>query len=65
MIIHGDDDQIVPISASAMLSSKIIKNAALKIYPGGPHGLTTIQKDGVNEDLLTFIKDQKINDQVA
>jgi non-heme chloroperoxidase len=56
LIIHGDDDQIVPIGASAMLSSKIVKNATLKIYPGRPHGLTATEKDQVNADLLAFIK---------
>jgi non-heme chloroperoxidase len=55
LIIHGDDDQIVPIGASAMLSSKIIKGAALKIYPGAPHGLCSTLKDQVNADLLAFI----------
>jgi non-heme chloroperoxidase len=58
LIVHGDDDQIVPIDASAMLSSKIVKDATLKIYPGAPHGLaqTTAYKDTFNNDLLTFIK---------
>ena len=58
LIIHGDDDQIVPIGASAMLSSKIVKDATLKIYPGAPHGLaqTTAYKDEFNTDLLNFIK---------
>lgn len=56
LIIHGDDDQIVPIVASAMLSSKLIKNAQLKIYEGAPHGLPSTLKDRVNADLLTFIK---------
>src|SRR5262245_9315552 len=56
LIIHGDDDQIVPIGASAMLSCKIVKNSILKIYPGGPHGLTAIKKDEVNADLLAFIR---------
>jgi non-heme chloroperoxidase len=55
LIIHGDDDQIVPIGASAMLSSKIIKGATLKIYPGAPHGLCSTLKDQVNADLLAFI----------
>jgi len=54
LIIHGDDDQIVPIAASAMLSSKLIKNAELKIYKGGPHGLCSTMKDRVNDDLLAF-----------
>lgn len=56
LILHGDDDQIVPIGASALLSSKIVKNAKLKIYPGGPHGLPSIHKDEINEDLLAFLK---------
>jgi non-heme chloroperoxidase len=56
LILHGDDDQIVPIGASAMLSSKIVKNATLKVYPGGSHGMCTTQKDEVNQDLLAFIK---------
>ena len=56
LIIHGDDDQIVPIAASAMLSSKLIKNATLKIYPGGPHGLADTHKDKLNADLLAFLK---------
>jgi non-heme chloroperoxidase len=55
LIIHGDDDQIVPIGASAMLSSRIIKGATLKIYPGAPHGLCSTLKDQVNADLLAFI----------
>jgi non-heme chloroperoxidase len=56
LILHGDDDQIVPIGASAMLSSKLIKNAELKVYKGAPHGMCTTLKDKVNEDLLAFIK---------
>lgn len=56
LIIHGDDDQIVPIGASAMLSSKLVKDAKLKVYPGAPHGLTTTHKEMINEDLLTFLQ---------
>lgn len=56
LILHGDDDQIVPIGAAAQLSAKLIKNAQLKIYKGGSHGICTTQKDEVNKDLLTFIK---------
>ncbi len=56
LIIHGDDDQIVPIADSALLSSKIVKGATLKIYPGAPHGLTATHKDQLNEDLLSFLK---------
>jgi non-heme chloroperoxidase len=56
LILHGDDDQIVPIGASAMLSSKLVKNATLKIYPGGSHGLGDTSKDQVNADLLAFLR---------
>jgi non-heme chloroperoxidase len=56
LILHGDDDQIVPIGASAMLSAKIVKNAELKIYKGAPHGMCSTLKDRVNEDLLAFFK---------
>ena len=58
-IMHGDDDQIVPIGASAMLSSKIVKNATLKVYPGFPHGMCSTHKDVVNADLLAFLKGEK------
>jgi non-heme chloroperoxidase len=56
LILHGDDDQIVPIGDSALLSAKLIKNAKLNIYKGAPHGLCTTHKDKVNADLLEFIK---------
>ncbi len=56
LIIHGDDDQIVPIVASALRSSKLIKNATLKVYPGAPHGLFSTHKDQFNADLLAFLK---------
>lgn len=56
LVMHGDDDQIVPIGASAMLSSKLIKNAELKIYNGGSHGICQTQKDEVNRDLLAFFQ---------
>ena len=56
LILHGDDDQIVPIADSALLSSKLIKKATLKIYKGAPHGMCTTLKHKVNEDLLAFIK---------
>ncbi|UVF20990.1 alpha/beta hydrolase [Microvirga terrae] len=56
LIVHGDDDQIVPIVASAMLSSKIVSNATLKVYPGGAHGLAQLEADRFNNDVLTFIK---------
>jgi len=56
LILHGDADQIVPIGDSALLSSKLIKSATLKVYPGAPHGMCTTLKDQVNADLLAFIK---------
>ena len=56
LIMHGDDDQIVPIGASAMLSSKLIKNSQLKIYKGGSHGICQTQQDEVNQDLFAFLK---------
>ncbi len=55
LIIHGDDDQIVPIAASAMLSSKLVPNATLKIYPGGTHSLGDTSKGQLNADLLAFV----------
>jgi non-heme chloroperoxidase len=56
LILHGDDDQIVPIGAAAMHSSKIVKNARLKVYKGAPHGMCTTLKHEVNADLLSFLK---------
>jgi non-heme chloroperoxidase len=56
LVIHGDDDQIVPIANSALRSAKIIPNATLKIYEGGSHGIATTHKDRLNQDLLAFIK---------
>ena len=56
LIIHGDDDQIVPIGASAHASAKLIKNAVLKVYQGGPHGLAETHKDQLNAELLAFLK---------
>nr|WP_315250104.1 alpha/beta hydrolase [uncultured Duganella sp.] len=56
LIVHGDDDQIVPIGASAHAAVKLVKNATLKVYPGAPHGLPTTHKDQLNADLLAFLK---------
>jgi non-heme chloroperoxidase len=56
LIIHGDDDQIVPIADSALLSAKLVKNATLKVFKGASHGLCTTQKNEVNEEILTFIQ---------
>ena len=56
LILHGDDDQIVPIGAAALQSSKLVKNATLKVYPGFPHGMPTTNADQINADLLAFVK---------
>jgi non-heme chloroperoxidase len=56
LFIHGDDDQIVPIGASALIASKIVKGAVLKVYPGAPHGLTATHRDQFNADLLAFLR---------
>ncbi len=56
LIIHGDDDQIVPIGDSALLSSKLVKDATLKVYPGAPHGLTFTHQEQFNADLLAFLR---------
>jgi non-heme chloroperoxidase len=56
LIIHGDDDQIVPIGDSALLSSKLVKGATLKVYPGAPHGLTFTHQEQFNADLLAFLR---------
>ena len=65
LILHGDDDQIVPIGASAMLSSKLVKNARLKVYPGFPHGMCTTHADQINADLLDFIRSTVVVTQAA
>ena len=56
LIMHGDDDQVVPINATAMRASKIVKDAVLKVYPGYPHGMPQTHKDVINTDLLAFVQ---------
>ena len=56
LFLHGDDDQIVPIDASAKLASKLVKNATLKVYAGAPHGMCSTHVEQVNADLLSFLK---------
>src|SRR5207237_4043713 len=56
LVMHGDDDQIVPIGAAGLMSAKILKNATLKVYPGFPHGMPATNADQINADLLTFIE---------
>jgi non-heme chloroperoxidase len=55
LVLHGDDDQIVPIDDSGRLSARLVANATLKVYPGAPHGMCSTHKDKVNEDLLAFV----------
>jgi non-heme chloroperoxidase len=59
IVMHGEDDQIVPIVAAAPLSAKLLKNATLKVYPGFPHGMPRTQSDQINSDLLAFFQTQK------
>jgi non-heme chloroperoxidase len=56
LVMHGDDDQIVPIADSGLLTAKIVKGATLKVYPGYPHGMATVHADVINADLLAFIR---------
>ena len=56
LVMHGDDDQVVPIADSALLTAKLVKNATLKVYKGFPHGMPTTQSETINEDLLAFIR---------
>ena len=56
LILHGDDDQIVPIADSALLSAKIVKSATLKVIPGAPHGMCSTLKDQINSELLAFFQ---------
>jgi len=65
LILHGDDDQVVPVGITALVSSKIVKDATLKVYPGLPHGMCSTHKDLINADLLEFIKKEKSSSQTA
>jgi non-heme chloroperoxidase len=56
LVLHGDDDQVVPLADSSVLSAKLLRNASLKVYPGLPHGMCTTHADTINPDLLAFIK---------
>jgi len=56
LIMHGDDDQVVPYADAALLSAKLVKNATLKIYPGLPHGMCTTHAELINKDLLAFLR---------
>ncbi len=65
LIVHGDDDQIVPIGASALLSAKLVPNAELKIYEGADHGLSQTHQDRFNADLLAFIRAESVARKAA
>jgi non-heme chloroperoxidase len=65
LIMHGDDDQIVPIADSALLSAKIVKNAILKVYPGFDHGMCQTHKDQINADLLEFVNSAQLSSATA
>jgi non-heme chloroperoxidase len=60
LVLHGDDDQIVPIADSALLSAKLVEGAVLKVIPGAPHGMCSTLKDQINEELLAFIRQSKV-----
>jgi non-heme chloroperoxidase len=59
LVLHGDDDQIVPIADSALLSAKLVKGATLKVIPGGPHGMCSTLKSQINAELLAFLQGGK------
>jgi len=65
LIMHGEDDQIVPIAISALRSAKLVPNAILKVYPGFPHGMCQTQKDVINADLLQFIQAEQSSTTTA
>ena len=56
LVLRGDDDQVVPIADSALLSIKLLKHGTLKVYPGYPHGMCTTHADAINADLLAFVR---------
>jgi len=60
LILHGDDDQVVPIADSALLSVKLVKKGTLKVYPGLSHGMCTTHADLINGDLLAFVRGEPI-----
>ena len=65
LIMHGDDDQVVPIAITALVSSKLVKDATLKVYPGLPHGMCSTHKDLINADLLAFIGETQTKTKTA
>ena len=65
LVMHGDDDQIVPIGAAGLMSAKILKHATLRVYPGFPHGMAKTNTDAINADLLAFFKEAATGAKVA
>ena len=65
LIMHGEDDQVVPVAVTALGSAKLVKNATLKVYPGLPHGMCSTHKDIINKDLLEFIAEAQTSSQAA
>jgi len=61
LVLHGDDDQIVPIADAALLSAKLVKKGTLKVYPGLPHGMCTTEPELINRDLLAFIRNEPVS----
>jgi non-heme chloroperoxidase len=60
LLLHGDDDQVVPIANSALIGIKLLKHGALKVYPGYPHGMATTHADEINADILAFIRGEQV-----
>ena len=65
LLLHGDDDQVVPIADSALIGIKLLKHGTLKVYPGYPHGMATTHADVINQDLLAFIHGEPVGDSAA
>jgi non-heme chloroperoxidase len=65
LLLHGDDDQVVPIADSALIGIKLLKHGALKVYPGLPHGMATTHAEQINADLLAFIRGEKVGESSA
>jgi non-heme chloroperoxidase len=62
LLLHGDDDQVVPIADSALLGINLLKHGQLKVYPGYPHGMATTHADDINRDVLAFIRGEKVGE---
>ena len=65
LLLHGDDDQVVPIADSALIGIKLLRHGTLKVYPGYPHGMATTHSDVINQDLLAFIHGEQVGDSSA